>query len=144
LITGGAKQKLESPGRDGAKKAYCKWPILLGKAMKYTTNNQPREGYLWHSLLKPGSVWKWSTFRILAKSLFKWGGVKEGNLRSLITKERAGLKQYPLTDLTIYLRPWSTHLTLTATGFCPGFSECRVFSAGMKIVIDKNLENTVW
>jgi hypothetical protein len=24
LITGGAKQKLESPGRDGAKKAYCK------------------------------------------------------------------------------------------------------------------------
>jgi hypothetical protein len=29
-------------------------------------------------------------------------------------------------------------------GFCPGFSECRVFSAGMKIVIDKNLENTVW
>jgi hypothetical protein len=28
-------------------------------------------------------------------------------------------------------------------GFCPGFSECRVFSAGMKIVIDKNLENTV-
>jgi hypothetical protein len=25
-------------------------------------------------------------------------------------------------------------------GFCPGFYECRVFSAGMKIVIDKNLE----
>jgi hypothetical protein len=24
------------------------------------------------------------------------------------------------------------------------FSGCRVFSAGMKIVIDKNLENTVW
>jgi hypothetical protein len=30
------------------------------------------------------------------------------------------------------------------TGFCLGFSECRVFSAGMKIVIDKNLENTIW
>jgi hypothetical protein len=30
------------------------------------------------------------------------------------------------------------------TGFCPGFPECRVFSAGMKIVIDKNRENTVW
>jgi hypothetical protein len=30
------------------------------------------------------------------------------------------------------------------SGFCPGFSECRVFSAGMKIVVDKNLENTVW
>jgi hypothetical protein len=29
-------------------------------------------------------------------------------------------------------------------GFCPGFSECRVFSAGVKIVIGKNLENTVW
>jgi hypothetical protein len=28
--------------------------------------------------------------------------------------------------------------------FCPGFSECRVFSVGMKIVIDKNLENTIW
>jgi hypothetical protein len=28
------------------------------------------------------------------------------------------------------------------SGFCPGFSECRVFSAGMKIVVDKNLENT--
>jgi hypothetical protein len=28
-------------------------------------------------------------------------------------------------------------------GFCPGFSEYRVFTAGMKIVIDKNLE-TVW
>jgi hypothetical protein len=26
------------------------------------------------------------------------------------------------------------------TGFCPGFSECRVFSAGMKIVIDKILK----
>jgi hypothetical protein len=24
------------------------------------------------------------------------------------------------------------------------FSECRLFSAGMKIVVDKNLENTVW
>jgi hypothetical protein len=31
-----------------------------------------------------------------------------------------------------------------AAGFCPGFSEWRVFSAGMKIVIDKNLEKTVW
>jgi hypothetical protein len=31
-----------------------------------------------------------------------------------------------------------------ACRFCPGFSECRVFSAGMKIVIDKNRENTVW
>jgi hypothetical protein len=29
-------------------------------------------------------------------------------------------------------------------GFCPGFSECQVFAAGMKIVVDKNLENTVW
>jgi hypothetical protein len=27
---------------------------------------------------------------------------------------------------------------MTSTGFCPGFSVCRVFSAGMKIVIDKN------
>jgi hypothetical protein len=27
-------------------------------------------------------------------------------------------------------------------GFCPGFSECWVFSAGMKIVVAKNLENT--
>jgi hypothetical protein len=27
--------------------------------------------------------------------------------------------------------------------FCPGFSECLVFSAGMKIVVAKNLENTV-
>jgi hypothetical protein len=26
-------------------------------------------------------------------------------------------------------------------GIWPGFTECRVFSAGMKIVIDKNLEN---
>jgi hypothetical protein len=34
--------------------------------------------------------------------------------------------------------------SITFSGFCPGFSECRVFSAGMKIVIDKNLENTVW
>jgi hypothetical protein len=30
------------------------------------------------------------------------------------------------------------------SGFCPGFSECRMFSAGMKIVADKNLENTIW
>jgi hypothetical protein len=29
-------------------------------------------------------------------------------------------------------------------GFCPGFSQCRVFSAGMKIVINKNLKNTIW
>jgi hypothetical protein len=33
---------------------------------------------------------------------------------------------------------------ISPPGFCPGFSECRVFSAGMKIVIDKNIENTVW
>jgi hypothetical protein len=31
--------------------------------------------------------------------------------------------------------------TRSCPGFFPGFSECRVFSAGMKIVIDKNLEN---
>jgi hypothetical protein len=36
-----------------------------------------------------------------------------------------------------------TETTGSSTGFCPRFSECRVFSAGMKIVIDKNLENTV-
>jgi hypothetical protein len=35
-------------------------------------------------------------------------------------------------------------ILVKSPGFCPGFSECRVFSAGMKIVIDKNLENTVW
>jgi hypothetical protein len=29
-------------------------------------------------------------------------------------------------------------------GFCPGFSECQVFSAGMQTVVDKNLEITVW
>jgi hypothetical protein len=30
------------------------------------------------------------------------------------------------------------------SGFCPGFSECRVFSAGMKIVVDKNLFGNVF
>jgi hypothetical protein len=36
--------------------------------------------------------------------------------------------------------------TMPYTWFCPGFSECLVFSAGMnlKIAIDKNLENTIW
>jgi hypothetical protein len=27
---------------------------------------------------------------------------------------------------------------------CPAFSECRVFSAGIKIVVNTNLENTIW
>jgi hypothetical protein len=33
---------------------------------------------------------------------------------------------------------------INSTEFCPGFSVCWVFSAGMKIVVDKNLENTFW
>jgi hypothetical protein len=37
-------------------------------------------------------------------------------------------------------------MTVPVTQVLPGFSECWVFSAGMKmkIVIDKNLENTIW
>jgi hypothetical protein len=35
-------------------------------------------------------------------------------------------------------------IMLPSAGFCPGLSECPMFSAGMKIAVDKNLENTVW
>jgi hypothetical protein len=46
-------------------------------------------------------------------------------------------------SLEVKIAPRSHIVTVQITGFCPGFSECRVFSAGMKI-FDKNPENTIW
>jgi hypothetical protein len=37
----------------------------------------------------------------------------------------------------------STYCSYPDPGFCPGFSECPVFLAGMKIVMDKNPEHTI-
>jgi hypothetical protein len=61
-----------------------------------------------------------------------------------------GIKMYPFRFLTAptfdSINPIATHVNLkiASAGFCPGFSECLVFSAGMKIVVDKNLENTIY
>jgi hypothetical protein len=38
---------------------------------------------------------------------------------------------------------WKSSVHQCVLEFCPGFW-CRVFSAGMQIVVDKNLENTIW
>jgi hypothetical protein len=35
------------------------------------------------------------------------------------------------------------NIQLCHARFCPAFSECRLFSAGMKIVVNKNLENAI-